>query len=148
MAISISEDTVRLLEEYSGDFQCTELLQFFGRYPYTRFNRLAIIHALNNSNTANTEKALKRLTDDGLLNVYSQNNVTFFRLKNDDSVRRTIIEFASLNWPQRRIVLRNIYEILAEKQKNIEIKPAKRTFRSFAPPIFHPVTPLLTLATG
>lgn len=62
-----------------NDPGCAELLLFFGRHPYTRFSRLAIVNALNAWKT-DGEKAIKRLEEKGLLKSYTINGVSFYSL--------------------------------------------------------------------
>ncbi|MFH1031198.1 MAG: hypothetical protein V1767_01305, partial [Chloroflexota bacterium] len=46
-ATTIEQEVSLLIEDYPGDRRCPlELLRFLCRFPCTRFNQLAIIHAL------------------------------------------------------------------------------------------------------
>jgi hypothetical protein len=53
-----------------------------GRHPRTRFSRLAIVHALNGYKWG-TEQALNRLTDDGVIKRYIENDVPLYSLSAD-----------------------------------------------------------------
>jgi len=81
MTITIAQTAGQLNNvEYAHDYHCQEILQFFRKYPYTRFSRLAVAHALNNGNAFIIEKALEQLVDDGQVNMQSRNNVNFYTL--------------------------------------------------------------------
>jgi hypothetical protein len=78
--IAIEEKFSQLLSEYANDPYCREVLVFLRRHPYTRFSRLAIVHALN-SHRLYIEQALNHLTNSGVIRSYLENNVPFYSLK-------------------------------------------------------------------
>jgi N-glycosylase/DNA lyase len=77
--IAIGGKLQELIEEHADDQYCQEILLFLGRHPHTRFSRLTIIHALNGYRWC-TEQALSRLTDDGVVKRYIENDVTLYSL--------------------------------------------------------------------
>ncbi|MDH5364594.1 MAG: hypothetical protein OEW82_05450 [Dehalococcoidia bacterium] len=78
--IAIEEKLSQLLGEYANDPYCREVLVFLRRHPYTRFSRLAIVHALNGHRLC-VEQALTHLTDSGVIRRHLENNVPFYSLK-------------------------------------------------------------------
>ncbi len=103
------EKLCQFTREYAGDQDCLlELIQFFGRYPNTRFSELAVIHALNGRRLY-TERALRHLVDKGVVKRYRENNVYLYSLTEDESLRSLIIDLARLNWGNWQQLLRQIY---------------------------------------
>ena len=87
MTLTVSksnERTPQLYSKYEDDFHCVELLEFLGKHPYTRFSRLALVHAINNGKLIAIDKALKRLVNDGLLREYPDKIVTLYSLIIDE----------------------------------------------------------------
>jgi hypothetical protein len=78
--IAIEEKISQLPSEYANDPYCRKVLVFLRRHPYTRFSRLAIVHALN-SHRLYIEQALNHLTNSGVIRSYLENNVPFYSLK-------------------------------------------------------------------
>ncbi len=104
----------QITKEYAGDHDCLlELLQFFGRYPHTRFSGLAVVHALN-SRRLYIERALRHLVDKGVVKRYSENNVSLYSLTEDESLRSLILDLAKLDWGQWQLLLRQIYPTFVE----------------------------------
>jgi len=81
--IAIEEKLSQLLSEYANDPYCQEVLEFLRRHPRARFSRLAIVHALNGHRLC-TERALKHLTNSGVIRSYIENNVPFYSLRAED----------------------------------------------------------------
>jgi len=66
--------------EIACNYYSRAVLQFFNKYPFTRFNKLAIAHTLNVGNSMGIEEALNELIDKGLITVQSRNNVELYNL--------------------------------------------------------------------
>jgi len=81
--IAVKEKLHELVKEYADDQYCQEVLRFLGRHPYTRFSRLAIVHALNGYRWC-TERALNHLTHAGVVRKYVENGVTLYSLSVDE----------------------------------------------------------------
>lgn len=77
--IAIEEKLSQLPSEYANDPYCREVLVFLRRHPYTRFSRLAIVHALNGHRLC-VEQALSHLTNSGVIRRYLENNVPLYSL--------------------------------------------------------------------
>jgi len=63
-----------------GNYYSRAVLQFFNRYPFTRFSKLAIARTLDVGNSMGIEEALKELIDKGLITVQSRHNECFYNL--------------------------------------------------------------------
>lgn len=116
MTIFITKGTLQLIKEYADDYHCLELLQFFGKYSCARFNRLAIIHALNNNgNSHRVEEALKRLVDNKLVNTCSVQGTTLYSLTGDKTLHDIVSNIATFDLLQRHVVLKNKNSCLPEQ---------------------------------
>ena len=100
----------KLIEEYHNDPYCLELIQFFGWHPDTRFNALAILHALDVSGERRyIEKALSKLVDKGVIKTYYENDIALYCLTDNKALRRDVLEIAGIDWSQWQIMLRQSY---------------------------------------
>lgn len=91
----------QLIEKYSNDLYCLELIQFFGWHPNTGFSSLAILHALSGSDEHRyVENALNQLVDKGLVKTYSENDTAYYRLVNDRKIRQAALNITRLDWNQ------------------------------------------------
>jgi hypothetical protein len=77
--IAAREKLHEVIGEYADDQYCREVILFLGQHPRTRFSRLAIVHALNGYKWC-TERALNRLTNDGVVKRYNENGVPLYSL--------------------------------------------------------------------
>jgi len=111
--ITIAEKLGRFIK--ADDQYCLELLRFFGGYPRTRFNRLAVIHALNvNGGRLYIERALRQLVDKGMIRISMDNNVPIYSLTEDEPLRSLAAELAKLDWPQWQLLLRQTFSTPVE----------------------------------
>jgi len=78
--IATSERLHDVINRYTDDQDCQEVLLFLGRHPRTRFSRLAIVHALNGYKWG-TEQALNRLSGDGVIKRYAEDNLQLYSLE-------------------------------------------------------------------
>ncbi len=113
--ITIGGKLCQFVKEWGDDHYCMlELLRFFGSHPCARFSRLAIVHALS-STKVYIEGALKHLINKGVVRRYIENNVPFYSLTEDESLRSPVLELAKLDWFQWQLMLRQIYPVTAEQ---------------------------------
>jgi len=113
--IAIAEKLSQFTREYADSHCCLELLRFFGAYPHARFNKLAVIHALDvNGRKLSMEKALKHLIDKGIVKTYIENSVRLYSLTEDGSLRSLALDLAKLDWPQWQLVVRQIHSAPTE----------------------------------
>jgi hypothetical protein len=144
----INKGTLQLIKEYTDDRHCLELLQFFGKYPSAHFNRLAIIHAMNNGdNYLGIAKALKRLVDNKLVEGVSEKGTIIYSLTGDMTIRDIISNIATLDLPQRKALFNDKNIFTPQKHGGDSLRNAYNTV-SFPRPIFYRMQgPLLSLAT-
>jgi hypothetical protein len=99
--ITKQEAFIQFIGKYGENCHCLELLRFFGTYPYARFNRLAVIHAINeNGRKWELERALVHLIDEGVVKTCTENNTRLYSLTEDESIRAKVLELAKLDWHQ------------------------------------------------
>jgi len=110
MNLTPSKNTLELIQGYSDDIHCLELLRFFGKYSNARFNRLAIIHGLYNGSARSIahslEQSLKRVVEDKLILTSSENGINLYYLTHDKPAREMISEFAAIDSPRLRVLVK------------------------------------------
>ncbi len=111
--IDIDDNLCRFIKEFTDDHCCLELLQFFARYPRTRFSGLAVSHALNGRKLF-TERALRLLINKGIIKKCVENNVPLYSLTEDEALRSLVLELAKFDRCQWQLVLRHINALIAE----------------------------------
>jgi hypothetical protein len=85
---------------------CLTLLRFFVAHPNGRFSKLAIVHAIDdNHNKSEVEKALMHMVDEGILMINIENDVSFYLLTREESVRQSILEMAEFDWRHWQLML-------------------------------------------
>lgn len=108
---TVEEKVSQFMKEYADDRYCLlELLRFFGRHPHTRFSRLVIVHALN-SQRFSTEKALKYLLDNEVVQLSLENNVPLYSLATEESLRNLALHVAKLDWYHWHVVIEQVYPL-------------------------------------
>ena len=89
--VPVSEVLNRFLEEQRNDYCAWQLILFFAEHPYIRFNRLAVIHALNHENGRRyVQKALDELIEQGIIKVTAEAHLPLYSLAED--MRRIVIK--------------------------------------------------------
>ncbi|MBI2849573.1 MAG: hypothetical protein HYX80_00840 [Chloroflexi bacterium] len=89
--VSSSELLSRIIEEQRHDYYAWHLILFFAEHPYVRFNRLAVIHALNQDNGRRfIQKALDELIEQGIIKASTEGNLPLFSLAED--MRRLVLK--------------------------------------------------------
>ena len=89
--VPVSEVLNRFIEEQRNDYYAWQLILFFSEHPYVRFNRLAIIHALNQDNGRRyIQKALDELIQQGIIKVSTEANLPLYSLAED--MRRLVLK--------------------------------------------------------
>lgn len=85
---------------------CLALLRFFVAHPNGRFSKLAIVHAIDDSNSrTEIEKDLTQMVNEGILNINIENDISFYLLTREESVRQTILEMGEFDWRHWQLVL-------------------------------------------
>ncbi len=81
----------RFIVEQRNDYYAWQLILFFAENPYVRFNRLAIIHALNNDDGRRSiQIALDELIEQGIIKVVMDGNLPLYSLAED--MRRLVLK--------------------------------------------------------
>src|SRR3990172_9293706 len=89
--VPVSEVLSRFIEEQRNDYYAWQLIVFFAEHPYVRFNRLAIIHALNQDNGRRyIQIALDELIEQGIIKVSTDANMSIYSLAED--MRRLVLK--------------------------------------------------------
>ncbi|MBI2848109.1 MAG: hypothetical protein HYX83_02940 [Chloroflexi bacterium] len=98
--IALEKKLYQFISEYADDPHCLlELLRFWGRHPSARFNRLAIIHALDCQQSL-VNKALSYLLDRGVVQGHTESDVTLYSLTELEPVRSLVLSLAKRDLPQ------------------------------------------------
>ena len=128
--IAVAGKLRQFIEQYADDHYCLELLRFFGGYPHARFSELAVVHALNSNNgKLYTKRALRRLMNEKVIRTYSENNVLFYSLTEDEILVSLVSDLVKLDWYQWQLLLRQTYSIYGE---NRVINPSIRQVMAIA----------------
>jgi hypothetical protein len=91
----------QLMRELIGNRYCLGLLRFFVVHPNGRFNKLAIIHALDECGTRpEIEKDLAGLVDDGVIKASVENGVIYYTLTTEEPTRHLVLNLAEFDWCQ------------------------------------------------
>jgi hypothetical protein len=99
----------KLMKSFISDHSCLSLLRFFIWHPNGRFSKLAIIHAVDDSNSRQEiEQALKRMVEEGVLMMNIENDVNFYWLTRESVMRDTIMEMAEFDWRHWQLVLEHM----------------------------------------
>ena len=81
----------RFMAERRDDYYAWQLIVFFSEHPYVRFNRLAIIHALNQDGGRRyIQLALDELIDQGIIKIVTDGNLALYSLA--ENMRRLILK--------------------------------------------------------
>jgi len=105
---TVSEELRHFVMEYADDDYAASLIIFFAAYPFTRFSRLAIVHALNPDNCRNqVHEALEKLVDKGIINTRVDNGTALYWLIDNSATRRLVLQFGRLAMSPRRLQFRH-----------------------------------------
>jgi hypothetical protein len=95
----------KLVKKLISDRCCLMLLRFFVVHPNGRFSKLAIVHAIDDNNSkTEVEKGLRQMVDEGILMTNIENDVSFYLLTREESVRQSILEMAEFDWRHWQLV--------------------------------------------
>jgi hypothetical protein len=96
----------QLVKKLINNRCCLMLLRFFVVHPNGRFSKLAIVHAIDDNNSkTEVEKALMHMVDEGILMINIENDVSFYLLTREETVRQSILEMAEFDWRHWQLVL-------------------------------------------
>jgi hypothetical protein len=98
-----------VLKKLINDRVCLALLRFFVVHPNGRFSKLAIVHAIDDSNSrTEIEKDLAQMVDEDILMINIENDISFYLLTREESVRQIILEMAEFDWRHWQLVLEHL----------------------------------------
>ena len=81
----------RFIREQHNDYYAWQLIIFFAEHPFVRFNRLAVIHALNQDNGRRfIQAALDGLIRQGIIKTTTEGDLPLFTLAED--MRRLVLK--------------------------------------------------------
>ncbi|OGO32994.1 MAG: hypothetical protein A2Z29_07165 [Chloroflexi bacterium RBG_16_56_11] len=101
--------TGELLKKIVSNRCCLSVLRFFTVHPNSRFNKLAIVHGLDEHNrSSEVENALTQLVKQGVLCTRTENTVCYFHLTRDETIREVLLSMAGFDWHQWRMILEHI----------------------------------------
>jgi hypothetical protein len=95
------------IKDFGDDLCSLELVLFFGRHPHARFNRTAVIHALN-SGRFDCGGALKRLIDRKLVVTCLENGMALYALTKEEPAHSIVIELKKIDLRQWQTILEQI----------------------------------------
>jgi hypothetical protein len=108
MAVTDTEKSLEgFLQEHGNNRVRMELLLFWALHPNARFDRRAIGYALDCSKS-DTEKGLKAMAEEGLLDENSCNGVTLYSLTTNIERRQPVLELAKLSWHQWQLMFSRV----------------------------------------
>ena len=89
--VASSDVLNHFLDEQRNDYYAWQLILFFAEHPYVRFNRLAVIHALNQDNGRRfIQMALDELIEQGIIKESVEGNLPLYSLAED--MRRLVLK--------------------------------------------------------
>lgn len=103
----IGEGLYHFLQKHGDNGAKRELLLFWGLHPNARFDKKAICYALDYSKLE-TERALKTMVKEELLDEHTDNCVILYSLTRNEEKRRQVLELAALGWDRWQLMLRHI----------------------------------------
>ncbi len=106
--VVMEEQLTRYIKDYADDRYCLlELLRFLGKHPFTRFSRLAIVHAFKNQSVL-VSRGLKYLVDKELVTEEVENSIHLFSLTMTEQTRTWALELGQLDWNQWQSLIRQV----------------------------------------
>ena len=95
----------QLVKKLINNRCCLMLLRFFVAHPNGRFSKLAVVHALDETERRRAiEGAMEDLVSVGVLKTGMENSVSCYRLTHDEPVRGIVLRTAELDWHQWQLV--------------------------------------------
>ena len=99
----------QLMKKLISNRCCLALLRFFIAHPNGRFSKLAIAHAIDDGDSKlEVESALAKMVDEGILNINIENDISFYLLTREATVRQIVLDMAEFEWRHWQLVLENM----------------------------------------
>jgi hypothetical protein len=91
----------QLMRELIDNRYCLGMLRFFVTHPNGRFNKLAVLHALDEEGTRpEVERDLNELVSDGVVIVSVENGACYYMLTCEEPTRHLVLNLAEFDWCQ------------------------------------------------
>jgi hypothetical protein len=85
---------------------CLGLLRFFAAHPDAKFNKLAVIHAIDDDCTGwEIEQALEEMKEERILEVSHENGTIYYILTKEEALRRLVLNMAIFDSRDWQLVL-------------------------------------------
>ncbi len=110
VVLNTEESLYRFLQEHGDNGVKRGLLLFWSSHPNARFDSKVICYALDRDRL-DTEKALRTMVEEGLLDRSTCNGVTLYSLTTNEDRYRPILELATLGWGRWQLMLKRIDEV-------------------------------------
>ncbi|MDD5338134.1 MAG: hypothetical protein PHG35_01815 [Dehalococcoidales bacterium] len=95
-----------LMKKFISNHHCLGLLRFFAAHPNGRFNKLAIIHAIDDEcNRTEMGEALNEMVREEVLDITYENEVALYILTKEEALRRLVLNMAIFDWRDWQLVL-------------------------------------------
>ncbi len=104
VVLNTKESLYCFLQEHGDSRVKRELLLFWGMHPNARFDHRAVHYAVDYSKME-TERALRTMVEEELLDKNICNGVTLYSLTTKEERRRAVLELAALSWDQWQLML-------------------------------------------
>jgi hypothetical protein len=109
--VVVEDKLAQYIKDYADDRRCLlELLRFLGKHPFTRFSRLAVVHALKHQGIL-VGRELKYLVDQELVTEEVENSIHLFSLTPTEQTQKWAHELGQLDWCQWQSLLRQVNSI-------------------------------------
>ena len=96
--VSTWERPCDIVPDFKDAPDCLEILRFFEKHSYARFNKLAILHTPGTEGRkAYLEKALRSLIEQDFVEECVENGVSLYSLTVDETLRSRAMKLAKLN---------------------------------------------------
>jgi hypothetical protein len=96
----------QLMKKFISNQHGLGLLRFFAAHPNGRFNKLAIIHAIDEDcNRTEMGQALDEMVQEKILDVTHENGVVLYVLTKEEALRRLVLNMAIFDWRDWQLVL-------------------------------------------
>jgi len=99
----------QLMKRLVGNRCCLGLLRFFAAHPNGRFSKLAVVHAIDEAGSRlEVETALAQMVEEGILKIVSENNISFYLLTKEETMRRLVLNMTLFDWRDWQLVMEQV----------------------------------------
>lgn len=105
--VGIESELSNFIKGFCDDLYSLELLLFFSRHPNARFNRAAVLHAIN-AKQFETGLSLKQLVDKKMVVTYSENGIILYGLTKEEPAHSLASQLINIDQYQWQIILEHL----------------------------------------